>query len=109
MINLPSWGAAMVTISWRFAGRRALRRSRDPSGAGEAAEPVCRDQFNALGKRNIAAMSGSLTRNTSAAPHPTASTLMSRCCFSDVTESGEFLDLSELVREALPPAFRRLT
>jgi hypothetical protein len=29
--------------------------------------------------------------------------------FSDVTESGESLDLSELVREALPPAFRRLT
>jgi hypothetical protein len=29
--------------------------------------------------------------------------------FSDITESGEALNLSELVREALPPAFHRLT
>jgi hypothetical protein len=29
--------------------------------------------------------------------------------FSDITESGEALDLSELVREPLPPAFHRLT
>lgn len=27
--------------------------------------------------------------------------------FSDITESGETLDLSELVREPLPPAFHR--
>ncbi|HXB76738.1 MAG TPA: signal transduction histidine kinase, partial [Bradyrhizobium sp.] len=29
--------------------------------------------------------------------------------FSDVTESAEVLDLTELVREPLPPAFHRLT
>jgi len=28
--------------------------------------------------------------------------------FSDITESGEALNLSELVREPLPPAFHRL-
>jgi hypothetical protein len=28
--------------------------------------------------------------------------------FSDITESGEALNLGELVREPLPPAFHRL-
>jgi hypothetical protein len=68
-----------------------------------------RDQYNALGKRNLAAIerivNAKYQRGTALnRQHPYVEVL-----FSDVTESGESLDLSELVREALPPAFHRLT
>jgi hypothetical protein len=67
-----------------------------------------RDQYNALGKRNLAAIERIVNAKHQRAAlnrqHPYVEVL-----FSDVTESGESLDLSEFVREALPPAFRRLT
>ena len=68
-----------------------------------------RDQYNALGKRNLVAIERivSAKYHRGAAfnrQHPFVEVL-----FSDITESGEALDLSELVREALPPAFHKLT
>jgi len=35
--------------------------------------------------------------------------MMAPITWTDITESGETLDLSELVREPLPPAFHGLT
>ena len=72
-------------------------------------QSLFRDQYNALGKRNLEAIERTVnTKYQRGAAlnrqHPYVEVL-----FSDVTESGESLDLSELVREALPPAFRRLT
>jgi hypothetical protein len=67
-----------------------------------------RDQHNALGKRNLAAIArivnAKYQRGVAAnRQHPFVEVL-----FSDITESGEVLNLSELVREPLPPAFHRL-
>ena len=67
-----------------------------------------REQYNALGKRNLEAIErivnakyqrgAALNRQ-----HPYVEVL-----FSDITESGETLDLGGLVRLPLPPAFLRL-
>jgi hypothetical protein len=67
-----------------------------------------RDQYNALGERNLAAIErivnakyqrgAALNRQ-----HPYVEVL-----FSDITESGEALDVGGLVRLPLPPEFLRL-
>jgi hypothetical protein len=72
-------------------------------------QSLFRDQYNALGKLNLAAIERivSAKYHRGAAfnrQHPFVEVL-----FSDITESGEALDLSELVRKALPPAFHKLT
>jgi hypothetical protein len=51
--------------------------------------------------------SGSLARSTNKASRSIASPFV-EILFSDITESGETLDLSELVRETLPPDFHSL-
>jgi hypothetical protein len=71
-------------------------------------QSLFRDQYNALGKRNLAAIerivnskyqrAGAVNRQ-----HPFVEVL-----FSDITESGEALDLGGLVRLPLPPEFIRL-
>ena len=68
-----------------------------------------RAQYNALGKLNLAALQriASAKYERGAAfnrQHPFVEIL-----FSDITESSEVLNLTELVREPLPPAFHRLT
>ena len=72
-------------------------------------QSLFRDQYNALGKLNLAAIqrivNAKYQRGTAFnRQHPFVEIL-----FSDITESGETLDLSELVRAPLTPAFRRLT
>jgi hypothetical protein len=71
-------------------------------------QSLFRDQYNALGRLNLSALqrivSAKYERGTALnRQHPFVEVL-----FSDIVESGESLDLSELVREALPPAFHRL-
>jgi hypothetical protein len=71
-------------------------------------QSLFRDQYNALGRLNLSALqrivSAKYQRGTAFnRQHPFVEVL-----FSDIVESGESLDLSELVREALPPAFHRL-
>ena len=71
-------------------------------------QSLFRDQYNALGKRNLAAIerivSAKYRRGAAVnRQHPFVEVLV-----SDITESGEVLDLTELVREPLPPAFHRL-
>jgi hypothetical protein len=72
-------------------------------------QSLFRGQYNALGKLNLAAIQrivGAKYRQGAEfnSQHPFVEVL-----FSDITESGEALDLSGLVREPLPPAFHRLT
>lgn len=71
-------------------------------------QSLFRGQYNALGKLNLA----SIERIVSAKyqrgarfnrQHPFVEVLV-----SDIEDSGETLNLSELVREPLPPAFHRL-
>jgi hypothetical protein len=72
-------------------------------------QSLFRDQYNALGKLNLAALQRIVSAKYQRGAgfnrqHPFFEVL-----FSDITESGEVLDLTELVREPLPPAFHRLT
>lgn len=74
----------------------------------EGRQSLFRDQYNALGKLNLAALQrivsakyerGALLNRQ----HPFVEVL-----FSDISESGEHLDLTKLVRGPLPPAFHRI-
>jgi hypothetical protein len=72
-------------------------------------QSLFRRQYNALGVLNLAALErivGAKYQRGAAAnrQHPFVEVL-----FSDITESGEVLNLSELVREPLPPAFQLLS
>ena len=72
-------------------------------------QSLFRDQYNALGRLNLAALqrivSAKYQRGAALnRQHPFIEVL-----FSDIAERGEALDLSELVRAALPPEFHRLT
>jgi len=71
-------------------------------------QSLFRDQYNALGRLNLAALQRIVSAKYQRGPafnrqHPFVEIL-----FSDITESREALNLSQLVREALPPAFHRL-
>jgi hypothetical protein len=92
-----------------FIGRKVMdvwAESVEHSGERRS---LFRDQYNALGKLNLAALQriASAKYQRGAAfnrQHPFVEIL-----FSDITESSEVLNLTELVREPLPPAFHRLT
>ena len=92
-----------------FVGRKVMdvwAESIEPLGGRQS---LFRDQYNALGKLNLAALqriaSGKYQRGAAFnRQHPFVEVL-----FSDITESREVLNLSELVREPLPPAFQQLS
>lgn len=71
-------------------------------------QSLFRDQYNALGKLNLASIARIVdAKYGQGAPsnrqHPFVEVLA-----SDIADSGETLDLSELVRRPLPPAFQRV-
>jgi hypothetical protein len=80
----------------------------DPIESYGRRRSLLRAQYNALGKRNLAAIEriATLKYERGAAfnrQHPFVDILL-----SDITESGELLDVSGLVREPLPPSFQRM-
>jgi len=82
-----------------FISRRVMDSWVDPVEPYEGRRTLLRAQYNALGKHNLAAIERVVTskyRRGAAfnRQHPFVDVL-----FSDITESGEVLDLSELVRE----------
>src|ERR1700747_435468 len=92
-----------------FIGRKVLGVWAESVEHRGERQSLFRDQYNALGKLNLAALqrivNGKYQRGAGYnRQHPFVEVL-----FSDITESGEVLDLAELVREPLPPAFHRLT
>jgi hypothetical protein len=92
-----------------FIGRKVMDVWADSVEHRGGRQSLFRDQYNALGKLNLAAIQrivGAKYQRGAAfnRQHPFVDVL-----FSDITESGEALDLSELVRAPLPPAFHRLT
>ena len=92
-----------------FVGRKVLDVWAESVEHRGGRQSLFRDQYNALGKLNLAALqrivSGKYERGApSNRQHPFVEIL-----FSDITESGEGLDLTELVRESLPLAFHRTT
>lgn len=92
-----------------FIGRKVMDVWAGSVEHSEGRQSLFRGQYNALGKLNLAAIqrivSGKYQRGAAFnRQHPFVEVL-----FSDITESGEVLNLSELEREPLPPSFRRLT
>lgn len=85
-----------------FIGRKVM-----DVWAGSGRQSLLRGQYNALGKVNLAAIArivGAKYQRGAASnrQHPFVEVLA-----SDIAESGETLDLRELVRAPLPPAFHR--
>ena len=90
-----------------FVGRKVLDVWAESVEHRGRRQSLFRYQYNALGKLNLAALQRivSWKYQRGAAfnrQHPFVEVL-----FSDITESGENLNLTELVREPLPPAFHR--
>jgi hypothetical protein len=91
-----------------FIGRKVMDVWAD-SVEHSGGRSLFRNQYNALGKVNLAAIrrivSAKYQRGAASnRQHPFVEVL-----FSDITESDEVLDLSELVRAPLPAAFHRLS
>jgi len=91
-----------------FMGRKGMDVWAESVEQRGGRQSLFREQYNALGRLNLPALqrivSAKYERGTAFnRQHPFVEVL-----FSDVVESGEALDLSELVRETLPPAFHRL-
>ena len=91
-----------------FMGRKVMDVWAESVEHRGGRQSLFRDQYNALGKRNLAAIERIVnTKYQRGAAfnrqHPYVEVL-----FSDITESGEALDLDGLVRQPLPPAFLRL-
>jgi hypothetical protein len=91
-----------------FIGRKVMDVWAESVEHRGGRQSLLRDQYNALGKLNLAALqrivSAKYQRGTAYnRQHPFVDIL-----FSDIAESGEVLNLRELVREPLPPAFHRL-
>src|ERR1700757_3273380 len=91
-----------------FIGRKVMDVWAESVEHRGGRQSLFRDQYNALGKLNLAALERIVSAKYQRGAafnrqHPFVEVL-----YSDIAESGEALDLSELVREALPPAFHRL-
>jgi hypothetical protein len=90
-----------------FISRRVMDSWVDPR-APKSRRSLFRDQYNALGKLNLAAIDRIVSSKYQRGAafnrqHPFVDVLL-----SDITESGEVLDVSGLVREPLPPSFQRM-
>jgi hypothetical protein len=88
-----------------FISRRVMADWAEP-GCYDKRKSLFREQYNALGKRNLAAIEQIVTlkyRRGAAFNRPFVDILL-----SDIAESGEVLDVSELVREPPLPSFQRM-
>jgi hypothetical protein len=92
-----------------FVGRKVMDVWADSVEHRGGRQGLFRDQYNALGKLNLAAIQRIVSAKYQRGAafnrqHPFVEVLV-----SDIAESGEVLNLSQLVREPLPSAFHRLT
>jgi hypothetical protein len=92
-----------------FIGRKVMDVWAESVEHCAGRQSLLRNQYNALGKLNLAAIERIVNSKyhrgaTFNRQHPFVEVL-----FSDITDSGEVLNLSELVRETLPPAFQRMS
>jgi hypothetical protein len=79
------------------------------AGGGGYEKSLYREQYNALGKRNLAAIERIVTSkylrgSAFNRQYPFVDILL-----SDIMESEETLDTSELVRDPPPPSFQRMS
>jgi hypothetical protein len=90
-----------------FIGRKVMDVWAESVEHCRGRQSLFRNQYNALGKLNLAAIERIVNSKyqrgaTFNRQHPFVEVL-----FSDITDSGEVLNLSELVCETLPPTFQR--
>ncbi len=91
-----------------FVGRKVMDVWAELGEHRGGEQSLLRDQYNALGKLNLAAIGRIVNAKYQRGAafnrqHPFVEVLV-----SDIEESGEALNLKQLVREPLPPAFHRL-
>jgi len=91
-----------------FIGRKVMDTWAESIAHTGTGQSLFRNQYNALGELNLAAIQRIVAAKyergaASNRQHPFVEVL-----FSDITNSGEALDLSQLVRKPLPPEFHRL-
>jgi hypothetical protein len=92
-----------------FISRRVMDDWVDPRQPYRGRKSLYRAQYNALGKRNLAAIERVVMSKYERGPafdrqYPFVDILL-----SDIIESGETLDTSELVREPPPPYFQLMS
>ncbi len=103
---LRGWDGDREVIG--FISRRVMADWVDPRQPYGRRKSLFREQYNALGKGNLAAIERIVTLKYQRGAafnrqHPFVDVLL-----SDISESGELLDVSELVREPPLPAFERM-
>ena len=92
-----------------FVGRKVMDVWAESAEHHGGRQSLFRDQYNSLGKLNLAAIQRIVSAKYARGAafnrqHPFVEVL-----FADISESGEALDLSQLVRASLPPEFHRAT
>jgi hypothetical protein len=92
-----------------FISRRVMDSWVDPREPYGGRRSLLRAQYNALGKFNLAAIERIVVSKYQRGAafnrqHPFVDILL-----SDITESGEALDLGDCVRESSPPSFQRVS
>jgi hypothetical protein len=92
-----------------FISRRVMDSWVDPREPYGGRRSLRRAQYNALGKFNLAAIERIVVSKYQRGAafnrqHPFVDILL-----SDITESGEALDLGDCVRESSPPSFQRVS
>jgi len=91
-----------------FISRRVMDDWVDPRQPYRGKQSLYREQYNALGKRNLAAIERIVTFKYQRGPAFNSQFPFVDVLLSDITESGEVLDTSELVREPPSPSFQRM-
>jgi hypothetical protein len=92
-----------------FISRRVMDDWVDPRQPYRGRKSLYREQYNALGKRNLAAIERIVTSKYKRGPAVNRQYPFVDILLSDIMESEETLDTSELVREPPSPSFQRMS
>ena len=92
-----------------FISRRVMDDWVDPRQPYRGRRSLYREQYNALGKRNVAAIERIVTSKYQRGPAFNSQYPFVDVLLSDITESGAVLETSGLVRAPHPPSFHPLT
>lgn len=92
-----------------FISRRVMGDWVDHRQPYRGKQSLYRAQYNELGKRNLATIERIVTSKYQRGPAFNSQYPFVDILLSDITESGEVLDTSELVRELAPPSFRGMS
>ena len=92
-----------------FISRRVMDDWVDPRQPYRGRRSLYREQYNALGKRNLAAIERIVTSKYQRGPAFNSQYPFVDVLLSDITESGAVLETSGLVRVPQPPSFHLLT